>query len=70
MSACEFDEKLPERFDNEKVIVQGILDCAFEEDGEIVVADYKTDVTEREEELIQRYKVQLNYYAEALEKLI
>ncbi len=55
--------------EEETVLVQGIIDVYFEEDGEIVVADYKTDVTEREEELIQRYKVQLNYYAEALEKL-
>ena len=49
--------------------MQGIIDVYFEEEGNIVVADYKTDVVEREEELIQRYKAQLDYYAEALERL-
>ena len=55
--------------EEETVLVQGIIDVYFEEDGNLVVADYKTDVVEKEEELIQRYKVQLEYYAEALEKL-
>ena len=41
----------------------------FEEDGELVVADYKTDAVTQAEELVNRYRVQLDYYARALEQL-
>ncbi len=64
--ANRLNEKFPKE---ETVLVQGIIDVYFEENGSLVVADYKTDVVEREEELVQRYKVQLDYYAEALETL-
>lgn len=50
------------------VIVQGIIDAFFYEDGEIVLMDYKTDRADREE-LVGRYKAQLDYYAETLERL-
>lgn len=70
MSACEFDEKLPERFDNEKVIVQGILDCAFEEDGEIVIIDYKTDRVTSSEQLRERYAGQLKIYEKAVRECL
>lgn len=53
----------------ETVLIQGVIDVYFEEEGELVVLDYKTDRVERGEELVQRYKTQLDYYAEALEKL-
>lgn len=64
--ANRLNAKFPEK---ETVLVQGIIDVYFEEDGELVVADYKTDVVKEEEELVKRYKLQLDYYAEALEKL-
>lgn len=64
--ANRLNAKFPEE---ETVLVQGIIDVYFEEDGELVVADYKTDVVGTEEELVNRYRVQLAYYAEALEKL-
>ena len=51
------------------VLVQGIIDVYFEEDGELVVLDYKTDRVRRAEELLERYKLQLDYYAEVLEKV-
>ena len=41
----------------------------FEEDGELVVLDYKTDKVFKAEQLIEKYHAQLEYYAEALEKL-
>lgn len=50
----------------EMVLVQGIIDAYFEEDGELVVLDYKTDRVQRPEELLERYKVQLDYYAQVL----
>lgn len=41
----------------------------FEEDGKVIVADYKTDAVKTPEELIGRYQIQLDYYAEALGRL-
>lgn len=54
---------------NEKVLVQGIIDAMFEEEDGIVLLDYKTDrVSEEDGEqlLLNRYTVQLRYYAEAI----
>lgn len=51
------------------LLVQGIVDCYFEENGELVVVDYKTDRVNGPEELRERYHVQLDYYARALSKL-
>lgn len=50
------------------VVVQGIIDAFFYEEDEIVVMDYKTDRAS-EEELILRYKAQLDYYSDILERL-
>lgn len=53
----------------EQVLIQGIIDVFFEEEGKIIVADYKTDMVNAPEELIKRYQVQLDYYGEALERI-
>lgn len=52
----------------EKMLVQGILDLAFLEDGKWVLIDYKTDrVSEQTiEKTAQGYAVQLDLYARAL----
>ena len=56
---------LGEEFDNEKIIVQGNADlCFFDENG-LFIVDYKTDKADKEE-LINRYKPQLEIYALAL----
>ena len=54
----------------ETVLIQGIIDAYFEEDDKVVLLDYKTDVIDSEEALVKRYQVQLDYYAEVLEKLL
>lgn len=64
--ASELGADFPEE---ETVLIQGIIDVYFEEDGELVVADYKTDAVTQAEELVNRYRVQLDYYARALEQL-
>lgn len=56
--------------DGEKVLIQGIIDVFFVENGRIVLLDYKTDVIGSMEELRQRYSAQLDYYEEALEKIM
>ncbi len=53
----------------EKILVQGVIDVYFEEDGKLVLMDYKTDLVASEDELIARYKTQLDYYSEALSRL-
>lgn len=54
----------------EMVLVQGIIDVCFEEEGKMILADYKTDVVEKPVELVERYRTQLAYYAEALQRLM
>lgn len=66
ISAKRVQDKFPS---DEKVLIQGIVDAYFEEENEIVVVDYKTDTVNESEELIRRYREQLNYYGEALEQL-
>ena len=62
--------RLSEEFPiDEKVLIQGIIDVYFIEDGEIVLLDYKTDAVRTGEELIKRYQTQIDYYTEALEKI-
>ena len=51
---------------DELVLIQGIMDAFFEENGELILVDYKTDYAEQEETLIERYKLQLDYYRRAL----
>ncbi|MBR5917011.1 MAG: helicase-exonuclease AddAB subunit AddA [Lachnospiraceae bacterium] len=64
--ANEVNEAFP---DTEKVLVQGVIDVYFEEDGKLILMDYKTDRVDTVEELIKRYKTQLDYYSEALSRL-
>lgn len=72
------DAQLKEELAGEELLVQGVIDCFFEEDGEIVIVDYKTDyLTPWElshpeaaaEKLINRHKTQLAYYAEACKRI-
>lgn len=59
----------PDMTSDEVVLVQGIIDVYFEEDGELVVLDYKTDRVRRAQQLVEKYHTQLDYYAEALKRL-
>lgn len=66
LPANRLNAEFPE---SETVLIQGIIDVFFEEEDALVVLDYKTDVVSRPEELIGRYQVQLDYYAQALEQI-
>ena len=64
-------EVYPDQDDShELILVQGIIDVFFEEDGELVLLDYKSDIVKEESQLIDRYKVQLIYYKKALEQIL
>ena len=66
ISADRLEKKFPE---NELVLIQGIIDVFFYEGDEIVLMDYKTDRVSEANELIRRYKTQLDYYEEALTRI-
>ena len=57
----------------ENILVQGVIDCFFENpDGTYTVVDYKTDrVRENDgEELLKtRHRTQIGYYCRAVEKM-
>jgi ATP-dependent helicase/nuclease subunit A len=56
---------------SESILLQGVIDCYFEEQDSIILLDYKTDYVPQggEEAIRERYKLQVNYYARALEML-
>ena len=55
---------------NNDILVQGIADCVFEENGELILVDYKTDRVKNENELLDRYKKQIAFYRMAIEKTL
>ena len=52
----------------ELVLIQGIVDVYWIEDDMLVLLDYKTDRVCAKEQLKERYQVQLDLYAKALQK--
>lgn len=61
----------------EKIVVQGIIDCLFEYNQEWYIVDYKTDVIAEESvsektmnQLKDRYEVQINLYKRAIESIL
>ncbi len=54
----------------EKIFLQGVMDCLLETKDGLIIIDYKTDHTMTEEELKHHYKIQLQVYGEAAEKLL
>ncbi len=53
-------------FSDERVLLQGIADCAFIENGKLVIVDYKTDNLENEDEFRKKYTEQVKVYKKAL----
>lgn len=65
-----FPEFQDEKYRDETVMVQGMIDACFIEDGEWVIVDYKTDAVTEETApaAIGRYRVQMDWYEKALVK--
>lgn len=63
ISASRMNPQFPE---DEKVLIQGIVDIFFVEEGKLVLVDYKTDAVKEETELWNRYQTQMQYYEEAI----
>jgi ATP-dependent helicase/nuclease subunit A len=60
-----------EVYDDSSIMLRGIIDAYFEEDGEIILIDYKTDYVteENKDEIVKKYEKQVNLYANALQTL-
>jgi len=56
---------------DERILIQGIIDAYMEEEGGLVLVDYKTDHIGPGEEnvLVGRYQMQMDYYERALEQM-
>ena len=65
--ALEDDERGD--YSDEEILVQGTIDCCFEEGGAWVLLDYKTDRSDDQDALTLRYRNQLRLYALALERI-
>lgn len=58
-------------FIEDRVMINGIIDCFFEEEGEIVLLDYKNDRLWGQktiDTLKKQYEIQMKFYKRALEK--
>lgn len=71
ISAKKTDPNLSNIPESEKVRLQGVIDLFFYEGNNVILVDYKTDYVERgkEDDLIEKYKAQIQYYKEALSKI-
>ena len=71
------DPELKSLYKNESVLVQGVIDCLYEDgDGELHLIDYKTDRLTKDEladrelakkKMYDKHSLQLSYYAKAIE---
>ena len=68
--ANRVDPEIEESLSEETVILQGAVDLAFVEDGELVIVDYKTDRVKAPEDLAERYASQLLLYKDAMEECL
>jgi ATP-dependent helicase/nuclease subunit A len=67
-----------ELYKDEPILLQGVIDCFFKEPDGLVLLDYKTDyipsgIKESKEAVMhlkERYKLQIEYYAKVLERLL
>ncbi len=57
---------------SETVLIQGVIDCMFEDEHGLVIVDYKTDATKTftEAQLKARYQLQIALYTRAVEHIL
>ena len=51
------------------MLLQGVVDCCFMENGKWVLVDYKTDALRDIAAILEKHRPQLHYYARALESI-
>ena len=73
LPASMFVREEKEKYQNDEILVQGVVDCLFEDENGLTLVDYKTDRVfgeEGEKTLIERHSLQLRYYAEAIFRIL
>jgi len=71
IESTEVYSDLPEGYKDEHILLQGIIDCYFEEPDGLVLIDYKTDYVtfENIDTIREKYRIQVEYYSKALERI-
>ncbi len=67
--SCKANELLPEFKSEKEIMLQGVIDCLLETDEGLVVLDYKTDKTVSPQRTAEKYKIQLECYKMAAERI-
>jgi len=60
---------LPPRFNDENILLQGMIDLFCVKDGKVLIVDYKTDRAVSAGELAERYRNQLTVYKLAVKEV-
>lgn len=60
----------PETAKGETILIEGVVDCAFVENGELVIVDFKTDRASNGSELAEKYREQLSVYRRCLAEVL
>lgn len=70
-SILEDSAKFDPEINDEKVLLQGVVDCALIEDDGITVIDFKTDhvMSSNLDDIVSHYRMQVMTYASALERI-
>lgn len=63
---------LDEKYENGEILIQGIIDLIFEEDGEMILVDYKSGGSSYSDEKLVRkkYQKQVDLYEEAITSIL
>ena len=67
VSQLDIDNELMEKLRNSDGMIKGIIDLMFEENGELIIVDYKSDRGISAEKAAERYSTQLKLYRSAIE---
>lgn len=67
VSELNIENKLMELFSKTDGMIKGIVDLLFEENGKLIIVDYKSDRGISENKLKERYNIQLALYKAAIE---
>lgn len=57
------------KYEDEIILLQGVIDCFFEDEDGVVLIDYKTDFYKNISDIMTRYEKQIYYYSKALKKI-
>ena len=68
---CEMEPSVDKNAaQGESVLIEGVVDCAFIENGELIIVDFKTDKASSGTELAEKYKEQLSVYRRCLSEVL